>query len=108
MYTQEDRLAALEQKVAALERQVFARQAEQERSISDLQHDLTILLGLATKEIELTNGLRTELRTDISSLREDMNERFAQHEQQFIDIKTLLTQHTALFAEILARLPEKS
>jgi predicted nucleic acid-binding Zn-ribbon protein len=110
MYTQEDRLAALEQKVAALERQVFARQAEQGRAISDLQHDLTILLGLATKEVELTNGLRTE----VSNLKENMSERFDQHDrrfdqhdQQFSEIKTLLAQHTALFAEILARLPEK-
>lgn len=96
MYTQEDRLAALEQKVAALERQVFARQAEQGRAISDLQHDLTILLGMATKEIELTNGLRT----GVSNLREDMNERLDQHDQQFSDIKLML-------AEILVRLPEK-
>jgi len=33
--------------------------------------------------------------------------RFDQHDQQFGEIKTLLAQHTALFAEILARLPEK-
>ena len=121
---QEDRLTALEQKVAALERQVFARHAEQGRALSDVQHELTILLGLATKEVELTNGLRTE----VSNLRDDMNQRFDQHDrrfdqhdqrfdqhdrrfdhhdQQFSGINQQLGRMERLLTEILARLPEK-
>jgi len=107
---QEDRLTALEQKVAALEHQVFARHAEQGRALSDVQHELTILLGLVTKEVELTNGLRTE----VSNLRDDMNQRFDQHDrrfdhhdQQFSGINQQLGRMERLLTEILARLPEK-
>jgi chromosome segregation ATPase len=90
---QEDRLTALEQKVAALERQVFARHAEQGRALSDVQHELTILLGLATKEVELTNGLRTE----VSNLRDDMNQRFDQHDRRFDQHDRRFDQHDQRF-----------
>lgn len=120
MYTQEDRLVALEQKVAALERQVFARQAEQGRAISDVQHELTILLGMATREIELTNGLRADVedvKSDVRGLKEDVanievhlvqqdqrsvrvDQRSDQQDQRLVRIEMLL-------AEVLARLPEK-
>ncbi len=110
MLTQDDRLTALEQKVAALERQVFTRQTEHGRAIGDLQHDVTILLGMATKEIELTNGLRTDvsdlkedvggLRTEVGDLKENINQRFNQQDQRLGRLETLLV-------EVLARLPEK-
>ncbi len=114
MLTQDDRLTALEQKVAALERQVFTRQTEHGRAISDLQHDVTILLGMATKEIELTN----ELRAEVSDLREDVDRRFDQQEQRLNGLREEMNQRfnqqdqrlgrlETLLVEVLTRLPEK-
>jgi len=99
MPTQEERLSALEQTVAAFS-----------RDIRDISHNETILLGMAMKQQEQTR----EIRSSLASLSEHLDT-FSEHlgtfeqsvNSRFGVLETTLNEHTAVLAQILARLPEK-
>ena len=128
MPTQEERLSALEQTVAAFNRE-----------IRDISHNETILLGMAMKQQEQTREIRSSLASlsehldtfeqsvngrfgalggGLNSFEQSVNGRFGAIEgrldsfehsvnSRFGALETTLTEHTAVLAQILARLPEK-
>jgi seryl-tRNA synthetase len=96
----EDRIAALERKVAALElRRMYdekkaeeATPAAQTYNLRELNENITILLGVASNQ----GG-------DIKTIKEDMNSIKDCLER----LETKFDEQTALLTQILARLPEK-
>ena len=114
MPTQEERLSALEQTVAAFS-----------RDIRDISHNKTILLGMAMKQQEQTREKRSSLASlseHLHTFEQSVNSRFDTFEQsvngrfdtfeqsvnsRFGVLETTLNEHTAVLAQILARLPEK-
>ena len=103
MPTQEERLSALEQTVAAFS-----------RDIRDISHNETILLGMAMKQQEQTREIRSNLASlseHLDTFEQSVNGRFDTFEQsvnsRFGVLETTLNEHTAVLAQILARLPEK-
>jgi hypothetical protein len=113
--TQEDRLAALERKVAMLEllRSQDERKAEealppaQARNMKEINENLTILLGVTSSQ---GRDIKV-IKADTSSIKD----RLDQLEAQSHEHTALLNKHTgrfdhveALLTQILARLPEKS
>jgi len=92
MPTQEERLSALEQTVAAFS-----------RDIRDISHNETILLGMAMKQQEQTR----EIRSSLASLSEHLDTFEQSVNSRFGVLETTLNEHTAVLAQILARLPEK-
>jgi len=112
--TQEDRIAALERKVAMLEllRSQDERKAEeaispaQARNMREINENITILLGVTSSQ----GGDIKVIKEDVSSIRD----RLDRLETQSIEQTALLNEHTGRFAhvealltDILARLPEK-
>jgi hypothetical protein len=106
--TQEDRLAALERKVAMLEllRSQDERKAEealppvQARTMKEINENLTILLGVTSSQ----GGDIRVIKADTSSIKDRLDRLETQsneHSGRFNHVEALLTQ-------ILARLPEKS
>ncbi|MBX5459167.1 MAG: hypothetical protein IRZ31_19925 [Thermogemmatispora sp.] len=89
MPTQEERLAAVE------------------RAVMDINHNETILLGMAVKHEELLREIRAMLaqhdrRFDAHDKRFDVHDkRFDEHDKRFDRLEALLMQ-------VLARLPEPS
>ena len=115
MPTQEDRLAALERKVAMLEllRSQDERKAEealppaQARTMKEINENLTILLGVTSSQ----GGDIKVIKADTSSIKDRLDRLEAQSNEQ----TALLHEHSgrfhhveALLTQILARLPEKS
>ncbi len=113
--TQEDRIAALERKVAMLEllRSQDERKAEealplaQARHMREINENLTILLGVTSSQ----GGDIKVMKEDVSSIKD----RLDRLETQSTEQTDLLNEHTgrfdhveALLTQILARLPEKS
>jgi len=111
--TQEDRIAALERKVAMLEllRSQDERKAEeaispvQARNMREINENLTILLGVTSSQ----GGDIKVIKEDVSSIKD----RLDRLETQSNDQTVLLNEHTGRFAHveallthILARLPE--
>ena len=108
MPTQEDRIAALERKVAMLEllRSQDERKAEealppaQTRNMREINENLTILLGVTSsqgRDIKI-------IKEDVSSIKDHLARLETQsnaHTGRFDHVEALL-------AQILARLPEKS
>ena len=92
MPTQEERLSALEQTVAAFS-----------RDIRDISHNETILLGMAMKQQEQTR----EIRSSLASLSEHLGSFEQSVNSRFEVLEATLNEHTAVLAQILARLPEK-
>ena len=98
--TQEDRITALERKVAMLEllRSQDERKAEealppaQARTMKEINENITILLGVTSSQ-----------GRDIKVIKEDMNS-IKEHLER---LETQSNEHTALLTQILARLPEK-
>jgi chromosome segregation ATPase len=112
--TQEDRIAALERKVAMLEllRSQDQRKAEealppaQARNMKEINENLTILLGVTSSQ----GGDIKVIKEDTSSIKD----RLDQLETQSNEHTALLNEHTerfdhveALLTQILARLPGK-
>ena len=106
--TQDDRLAALERKVAMLEllRSQDERKAEetlppvQARTMKEINENLTILLGVTSSQ----GGDIRVIKADTSSIKDRLDRLETQsneHTGRFDHVEALLTQ-------ILARLPEKS
>jgi len=106
--TQEDRLAALERKVAMLEllRSQDERKAEealppaQARTMKEINEHLTILVGVTSSQ----GGDIKIIKADTSSIKDRLDRLEAQPHTQsgrFDHVEALLTQ-------ILARLPAKS
>jgi hypothetical protein len=113
--TQEDRIAALERKVAMLEllRSQDERKAEgaippaQAHNMREINENITILLGVTSSQ----GGDIKVIKEDVSSIKDRLdrletksNEHIAllnEHSGRFDHVEALLTQ-------ILARLPEKS
>ena len=106
--TQEDRLAALERKVAMLEllRSQDERKAEealppaQARNMKEINENLTILLGVTSSQ----GGDIRVIKADTSSIKDRLDRLETQsneHSGRFNHVEALLTQ-------ILARLPEKT
>jgi seryl-tRNA synthetase len=101
MPTPEDRIAALERKVAMLEllRSQDERKAEeaispvQAQNLREINENMTILLGVASSQ----EGDIKTIKEDVSRIRERLDG---------LEIKS--NEHTALLTQILARLPEKS
>lgn len=103
----EDRIAALERKVAALElRRMYdekkaeeATPAAQAYSLRELNENMTILLGVASSQ----GG-------DIRTIKENtscIKERLERLETRFGQLETKFDEQTSLLTQILARLPEK-
>ena len=113
--TQEDRLAALERKVAMLEllRSQDERKAEealspaQARTMKEINENLTILLGVTSSQggdIRVIKADTSSIKDRLDRLETQSNEHTAllnKHSGRFDHVEALLTQ-------ILARLPEKS
>ena len=112
--TQEDRVAALELKVAMLEllRSQDERKAEealppaQTRHMREINENLTILLGVTSSQ----GGDIKVIKADVSSIKDHLDRLETQSTEQ----TALLSEHTgrfdhveALLTQILARLPEK-
>ena len=112
--TQEDRIAALERKVAMLEllRSQDERKAEealppaQARNMREINENLTILLGVTSSQ----GGDIKVIKEDVSSIKDRLDRLETQSNEQ----RALLSEHTgrfdhveALLTQILARLPEK-
>ena len=108
MPTQEDRIAALERKVALLEllRSQDERKAEealppaQARNMKEINENLTILLGVTSSQggdIKVIKAGTSSIKDRLDRLETQSNE----HTGRFDHVEALLTQ-------ILARLPEKS
>jgi chromosome segregation ATPase len=108
MPTQEDRIAALERKVAMLEllRSQDERKAEeaippaQARRMREINENLTILLGVTSSQ----GGDIKRIKEDTSSIKDRLDRLETQSNEytgRFDHVEALLTQ-------ILARLPEKS
>jgi len=106
--TQEDRIAAIERKVAMLEllRSQDERKAEeafppaQARNMREINENLTILLGVTSSQ----GGDIKVIKADTSSIKDRLNQLETQsneHTRRFDHVEELLSQ-------ILARLPEKS
>ena len=106
MPTQEERLSALEQTVAAFS-----------RDIRDISHNETILLGMAMKQQEQTREIRSSLASlsehldtfseHLGTFEQSVNSRFGVLETTLGVLETTLNGHTAVLTQILARLPEK-
>ena len=100
MPTQEDRIAALERKVAMLEllRSQDERKAEealppaQARTMREINENLTILLGVTSSQ-----------GRDIKVIKEDTHS-IKEHLER---LETQSNEHTALLMQILTRLPDK-
>ena len=98
--TQEDRIAALERKVAMLEllRSQDERKAEealppaQARHMREINENLTILLGVTSSQ----GGDIKVIKADTSSIKDRLER-----------LESQSNEHTALLTQILARLPEK-
>ena len=114
MPTQEDRIAALERKVAMLEllRSQDERKAEealppaQARTMKEINENFTMLLGITSSQ---GRDIKV-IKADTSSIRERLDRLEAQSDEQ----TALLTEQSgrfthveALLTQILARLPEK-
>ncbi len=112
--TQEDRIAALERKVAMLEllRSQDERKAEeaippaQTRNMREINENITILLGVTSSQ----GGDIRVIKEDVSSIKD----RLDRLETKSNEHTALLNEHTgrfdhveALLTQILARLPEK-
>jgi chromosome segregation ATPase len=111
--TQEDRLAALERKVAMLEllRSQDERKAEealspaQARNMKEINENLTILLGVTCsqgRDIKVIKEDTSSIKDRLDRLETQSNEHTAllnKHSGRFDHVDALLTQ-------ILARLPE--
>lgn len=107
MPTQEDRVVALERKVAMLEllRSQDERKAEeaippvQTRHMREINENLTILLGVTSNQ----GGDIKVIKADVSSIKDRLDRLEAlstEHTGRFDQVEALLTQ-------ILTRLPEK-
>ena len=105
--TQEDRIAALERKVAMLEllRSQDERKAEeaippaQTHHMREINENLTILLGVTSSQ----GGDIKVIKEDVSSIKDRLDRletQSTEHSERFDHVEALLTQ-------ILARLPEK-
>jgi chromosome segregation ATPase len=105
--TQEDRIAALERKVAMLEllRSQDERKAEeaippaQTRHMREINENLTILLGVTSSQ----GADLKVIKADVSSIKDRLDRldtQSTEHTGRFDHVEALLTQ-------ILARLPEK-
>ena len=114
MPTQEDRIAALERKVAMLEllRAQDERKAEealpptQARHMREINENLTILLAVTSSQ----GGDIEVIKADVSSIKDRLDRLETQSTEQI----ALLSEHTwrfdhvaALLTQILSRLPEK-
>jgi hypothetical protein len=112
--TQEDRIAALERKVAMLEllRSQDERKVEEDnpraqvRNMREINENLTILLGVTSSQ----GGDIKVIKEDVSSIKD----RLGRLETKSNEHTALLNEHTgrfdhveALLTQILARLPEK-
>jgi hypothetical protein len=112
--TQEDRIAALERKVAMLEllRSQDERKVEealpptQARHMREINENITILLGVTSSQ----GGDIKVIKADVSSIKDRLDRLETQSTEQTV----LLGEHTrrfdhveALLTQILARLPEK-
>jgi hypothetical protein len=107
MPSQEDRIAALERKVAMLELLRSQDESKAERSIPpaqahnlrEINENMTILLGVISRQ----GGSIKAIQEGVSGIKD----RLDRLETKSDGHTALLTQHTALLTQILARLPEK-
>lgn len=98
MSTQEDRIAALERKVAALElRRLYdERKAEESTpsvqvyNLREINENMTILLGVASSQGEDIK----KIKNDLSILKERMEQRFTSLETKVDQVLRLLTTLT--------------
>jgi Tfp pilus assembly protein PilN len=95
MSTQEDRIAALERKVAAIEN----TPSMQAFNLRELNENMTILLGVSSSQ----GGDIKAIKENVSSI----NDRLEGVEQRLDRLETKSDEQTTLLTQILARLPEK-
>ncbi len=107
MSTQEDRIAALERKVAAIElRRLYVERKAEENTPSvqafnlrEIYENMTILLGVSSSQ----GGDIKAIKENVSSI----NDRLEGVEQRLDRLETKSDEQTTLLTQILARLPEK-
>src|SRR5713101_4151349 len=106
MPTQEDRIAALEQKVADIElERLYERKkatestpSEQAYDVKQVNYRLTMLLGIASGQEHDIRAIKNDLgsvKEDVNTLKEDVSaikERLGSMETKFNEHTTLLTQ----------------
>ena len=66
-------------------------------SLNGLRSDIDTLRSDTNSQID---SLRSEMRSEIGSLRSDMNQRFAEVNQQFLEVHSVLLDHTDRLARI--------
>jgi uncharacterized coiled-coil protein SlyX len=94
MPTQEDRIAELEQKVAAIELERLYEQrkaeerppTEQQWDFKQINHRLTMLLGIASGQ---EHDIKS-MKNDVSALRGEMNQRFTSVEGKLEQVLQML------------------
>ena len=107
MSAQEDRIAALERKVAAIElRRLYDERKAEENTPSvqafnlrEINENMTILLGVSSSQ----GGDIKAIKENVSSI----NDRLEGVEQRLDRLETKSDEQTTLLTQILARLPEK-
>ncbi len=109
MSTYEDRLAALERKVATMQVERIYEQKKMEettpsdRSFKEINYNLTMLLGIASGQEQaigkVTNGLRS-LETSVNSRFEEVNGRLDSLEGRFDSLETSVNSR---FEEVNSR-----
>ena len=107
MSTQEDRIAALERKVAAIElRRLYDERKAEENipsvqafNLREINENMTILLGVTSSQ----GGDIKAIKENVSSI----NDRLEGVEQRLDRLETKSDEQTTLLTQILARLPEK-
>lgn len=91
MATQEERLTRLEQ------------------SIRDINHNETILLGMATMQSEQMREMRLNLASlseHVDTFEMNVNSRFEAADRRFDAVDTRLDRLETLLTQVLARLPQ--
>lgn len=107
MATQEERLAALEEKHIALSREVGQRSVE-------LSMELVVLKGLVSQDVVLLRELREEMRARFERVERrfdgvdaHLGSVMMMQDTRMGKLEERLAEHAGLLMQILARLPEK-
>lgn len=115
MPTQEERLANIERKVAALELyRLYDQRKAEERTpaaqavdFKEINENMTILLGIASGQeaaIKATQRDVSAIQADLSTLKEEVSQRFDSVEERLGRLETKFDEHTSLLTQILERL----
>jgi predicted RNase H-like nuclease (RuvC/YqgF family) len=102
MPTQEERITALEQALAELQKEV-AILPKQEKRITTLEQKTAAAIQETEENTTIMSGVIRSQGQDIRKI----FQRLETVDENINQLKTTLNEHTTLLTQILARLPEK-